>query len=195
MEFKNINNYRMKWFGIDEIRNLEEMQDKLPFIKRFSFGPFVPYNLYHFFHNIWDFYILEMIITSAVTFFSLIGFYIYYFVTIFKTIIQQDTGSVEDYSASSLPRFLEIYGSSYITWLIVIALLIFICVVIIKIYTGKHCRKLSWNRCEWKSYEEFEQGEKNWHVAGLVFFILYLLNIVVALGLIIGGCFLLKSVI
>lgn len=192
MEFKNINNYRMKWFGVDEIRNLEEVKDKLPFIQKFSFGPFVPYNLYHFFHNFWDFYILELIIIGTITFLTLISFYIYYFFTIFKTFLQQDTVSIEDYSSHSLPIFLEVYGHSYIIWLIVILLLIFICVVVVKFYTGKHCRKLSWNRCEWKSYEDFEQGEKNWHIAGLVFFILYVLNVLLVLGLIIGGTFLLK---
>ena len=195
MEFKNLSNFRLKWFGTDEIRNLEEVREKLPFITGFSFGPFAPYNLYHFFHNIWDYFILEMIIVGAVTYISLISFYIFFFATTIKSMFQQNNESITDYSSSSMSHFFKIFSPSYFLWLIIILMSIVISVVSVKFFAGKHSRKLSWNRCEWKSFEAFEQGEKNWHIVGLVFFFLYMLNILVSLGLIIGGYFLLKGIV
>jgi len=52
----------------------------------------------------------------------------------------------------------------------------------IKIYQGFYCRRLSWNRCEWKDIDSYEQGEKNWNIAGLVFFILQTLFFLVVVG-------------
>jgi len=167
VELKNLDHFRIKWFCIDEIRNLEEVQDKLPFIQGFSFGPFVPYYLYHFFHNIWDFYILSLVSNFVILFM----FYIVYFFFLFSRFLPFD----KDISSSSPPSFL-------IVIMFVFIFLVLIIYYTILIITGKHSRKLSWNRNEWINYEAFEYREKNWHIAGLIFFIIQTLSFLFIIG-------------
>jgi ABC-type dipeptide/oligopeptide/nickel transport system permease component len=84
----------------------------------------------------------------------------------------------------SMPNFSSFFGSFFPMILIglVVMLLIFLA---IKLFQCFHCRRLSWNRCEWKDYDSFEQGERNWHMVGMVFFILQMLSIVFAIALIV----------
>jgi flagellar biosynthesis protein FlhB len=186
----------MKWFGVDEIRNLDEVQDKLPFIKGFSFGPFVPYYLYHFFHNIWDFYILQMAVNFVMAYLFLIGYYIFYFYAIFKGAFSAIKNLDTENGSDPFDFLKELLGSYLTTFLIIIIVVVFVILAVeigLKIYAGKHSRKLSWNRCEWQSYEAFEQGEKNWHIVGLIFFILQMLSILLGIILIIAGIILIKT--
>jgi len=196
MEYKNVNNFRMKWFGVDEIRNLEEVQDKLSFIKEFSFGPFVPYYLYHFFHNIWDMYILQMAVNFVMAYLFLIGYYIFYIYAIFKGVFSSIKNFDLENGSDPFDFMKNLFGSYLTTFLIIIVVVVFLMVAVdiaLKIYAGKHSRKLSWNRCEWQSYEAFEQGEKNWHIVGLIFFVLQMLSILLVIVLIIAGIVLLKQ--
>ncbi|MCE5223478.1 hypothetical protein LLG10_04720 [bacterium] len=196
MEFKNISNYRMKWFGTDEIRNLDEVQDKLSFMKGFSFGPFVPYYLYHFFHNIWDFYILQMAANFIMAYLFLIGYYVFYFYAKFKGAFSAIKNLDTESGNNPLDFFTGQFASYITTFIIIMVVFVFLFLALdigLKIYAGKHCRKLSWNRCEWQNYEVFEQGEKNWHIAGLVFFILKMLSLLLGIILIIAGVILIKT--
>lgn len=165
MEYKNLEHYRFKWFGNDEIRNLEEVREKLPFITGFSFGSFTPYYLYLFFHQLWDLFLLQFVSNFIIIF----VFYIGYFIFLFSRGFGSDKLSDMDDPIH----------------MILLCCVIFIMIIIqfsILIYSGFHSRKLSWNRCEWKSYEAFEQGEKNWNIVGLIFFVLNLLSIFLLIG-------------
>ena len=196
MEFKSISNFRMKWFGVDEIRNLDEVQDKLSFIKGFSFGPFVPYYLYHFFHNIWDFYILQMAANFIMAYLFMIGYYVFYFFAIFKGAFSAIKNLDTETGSDPFNFMTGLLGSYITTFLIIVIVAVFVFLAVeigLKIYAGKHCRKLSWNRCEWLSYEAFEQGEKNWHIVGLIFFILKMLSLLLGIILIVAGGILIKT--
>jgi len=196
MEFKNINNFRMKWFGIDEIRNLEEVKDKLPSLQKFSFGPFVPYYLYHFFHNIWDMYILQMAVNLVMAYILLFGYYIFYFIAIFKGIFLSFKNLDTENGSNPFNFMSDFLGSYMSTFFIIVIVFIFLILAVdigLKIYVGKHCRKLSWNRCEWQSFEVFEQRENNWHIAGIIFFILQMLSLLLGICLIIFGMLFLKN--
>lgn len=167
MEYKNLDHYRLKWFGTDEIRNLEEVREKLPFIKGFSFGPFVPYYLYLFFHNLWDLFILQYVSNFVIILVFYVGYFGYLFLHGFRNSYMEDPVQL--------------------VFLAVAVLLILIIQMVVLIYSGMHSRKLSWNRCEWKSYEAFEQGEKTWHIIGLILFILQMLTLLLVL---VAGIFL-----
>jgi hypothetical protein len=176
MEFKNLERTRFSWFATKEIKNLDKVGDKLPFITKFSFGPFVPYYLYSLFHNLWDFLVLEIV---AGTFFGMIA----YIVILAKFLMTElNTSSVSNYDFSK-GRDLYSGDSGFLTSqpyiLIILGFLILIVVFGIKIYQGINSRRLSWNRCEWIDYESFEMGEKNWNIAGLVFFVLQIIFLLV----------------
>lgn len=180
MKFKNLERTTFKWFSLREIKELDQVEDKLQFINSFSFGPFVPYNLYHFFHNLWDFYVMELASSYLylfVFYFMYIGFLINMFTGMFSSLNSMDT-------MDSIPSLSSLFGSFVPMILIglVVILLIFFAV---KLFQCFHCRRLSWNRCEWKDYESFEQGERNWNMVGMVFFILQVLGIVFTIALII----------
>ncbi len=192
MEFKSISNFRMKWFGVDEIRNLDEVKDKLPFMTKFSFGPFVPYYLYHFFHNIWDMYILQMVASLVMVYLFLIGYYIFYIFALFMSFKNSNTEN----GSEPFDFMSGFFGSYLSTFFIIVIVFVFLILAVdigLKIYAGKHCRKLSWNRCEWQSFEVFEQRENNWHIAGIIFFILQMLALIVGICLLIAGILLLKN--
>jgi hypothetical protein len=179
MEFKSLDHTRFNWFATKEIKNLDEVRDKLPFITKFSFGPFVPYYLYSLFHNLWDFLVLEIVAGSVIGFIAYIGFMIKYLSTEFNT----STVSKYDFTKGK-----DLYSGnsailSYYPYIIILVNLILIVLFGIKIYQCINCRRLSWNRCEWIDYESFEIGEKNWNMVGLVFFILQMFCLLIAIGL------------
>jgi hypothetical protein len=180
MEFKNLDRTRFNWFAMKEIKNLDEVGDKLPFITKFSFGPFAPYYLYSLFHNLWDFLVLEIVVGTV---FGLIA-YIGIMAKVFLSDIKTSSVSKYDFSKSrDLYSGDSAFLSSYPYILIILGFLILIVFFGIKIYQGIYSRRLSWNRCEWKDYESFEQGEKNWNIAGLVFFILQIFSLLIVIGL------------
>ena len=177
MEFKNLERTTFKWFSLREIKELDQVEGQLKFINSFSFGPFVPYNLYHFFHNLWDFYIMELVSNYV----NMIIFYIFYIGVIFTGVFK---GAESIETMGSTPDFSSLLGSLFPLILtgIVVVLVIFYGV---KLFQCFHCRRLSWNRCEWKDYDSFEQGERNWNVVGMIFFILQTLGILIGLALIV----------
>ena len=181
MEFKNLERTRFNWFATKEIKDLDLVEYNLPFITKFSFGPFVPYYLYNIFHNCWDLLILEFVAGSVVGIIGFLGGFFYGLSSELSTssVSKIDFSTGKDlYSGDS--AFL-----SYYPYLIVFIVLILIVIFGIKIYQCINCRRLSWNRCEWKDYESFEMGEKNWNIAGLVFFVLQMISLLVVISLLI----------
>jgi hypothetical protein len=180
MVFKNLERTTFKWFSLREVKELDQVEDKLKFINSFSFGPFVPYNLYHFFHNLWDFYVMELASSYVylfVFYFVYLGFLINFFKGMFSSINSID-------SINSIPDPSSFFGALFPMMLIgvILSLIIYLGVKLFQCFT---CRRLSWNRCEWKDYDAFEQGERNWNVVGMVFFILQTLGMIVAIAIII----------
>jgi hypothetical protein len=175
MEFKNLERTRFNWFATKEIKNLDETSDKLPFITKFSFGPFVPYYLYSFFHYCWDFLVLEFAVSFVVGIIAYAGIMIKFLSS------ELNTSSVSPYDFSK-SRDLYSGDPAMVTYFpyIVVGLIVLVLVMLgIKLYQCVYCRRLSWNRCEWIDYESFEMGEKNWNLAGLVFFILHMLTLLI----------------
>lgn len=196
MQFKTMDRTRFNWFSLKEIKELEQVEDKLGFINSFSFGPFVPINLYHFFHNLWDFYILERIANVVYG----IMFYVVYMVVFFNAIFKARNLYSENIKPIDTAKWSPDYNldiispssqsassmfSSFFTTIIVMVILIVVISYAIKIFQGLHCKRLSWNRCEWKDYASFEQGERSWNIVGIIFFSLQTLAIFASLALLI----------
>ena len=56
----------------------------------------------------------------------------------------------------------------------------------IMVFTGIYSRRLSWNRNQWKSIDEFNKSENKWNIIGFLFMVLYLIVFIFALYWMIG---------
>lgn len=180
MDYKNLEKTTFHWFANKEIKNLEEVKEKIPYLQKFTFAPFVPYSFYHFMRNGWDFLALNI----GVGMFAGIAQII---LRIMKAVAQVQANralsalnginphitqkQIEAFKNMSVSGDIKPFSNPYFVVTLSIACLLFIA---IKIYECIYARRMSWNRNEWKDFETFKKSETFWNIAGLLCFIIVL---------------------
>lgn len=176
MEFKNLDKTAFHWFATKEIKSLDEMKDNLPYLQQFTFAPFVPYSIYHFMRNGWDFLMLNI----GVGIFAGIAQII---LRIMKVIAGAQTlraisslqelgpritqNQIDTFKNMKVSGEITSLSNPYFVTFLWITVVLFIAV---KIYECIYARRLSWNRNEWKDLDTFKKSETLWNVAGIVCF-------------------------
>ncbi len=159
MLFKNLNKPKFNWFKVDEIRDIDTLADnEKNELHKFSFAPFTPSYFYTWLRDGWDFLILRI----AISIILMIGYYVF----LFSLSIANDVTSSQNFSGFSI--------------LVLVYLLLDF---VIRLIQGKYTKLLSWNRLSWDDFESYEYSEQQWHIAGLAFFILEILAIVLLIVL------------